>query len=644
MEGFKEKYDNLIIELSKANEQIEYLQTCKNNYDVLTKYLEDFVWVMDKHFNVTYVSPSIINTFTKPEKGFTKDVLLGLVPFDTRVLLKDEMLLRLSGKAKNEVKKWVTQIEDVNGLVLWIEVTTNPIINNNGEFEGVMGVAHNITKQKLSEIALVKSEEIFRTIFENTDSLITIQTDKKFLLVNKAWEHITGYTTEEAKILEPFDLIHPVGREFTFANVKKRLNGEDIPSNFQFHLIDKQYREKWINVSDTVIDYNGAKAILTVGSDITERKNTEIELNKFSTGIMNSPLSIVITDIDGFIEYVNPYFIEKTGYSYDEAIGANPKILSSGNNSIELYEDLWSTILSGEVWKGEFHNKTKGGLNYWESARIAPIIDENGIISNFIAIKEDISERKRTFELIEQSEKDLRDINAKKDKFFSIIAHDLRSPFSGLVGLISILKSSINDLSDEKVENYLELINDSAQNTFKLLENLLSWAKSQTGKIEFNPKNLNLKEIVSETVSIVSITAANKAIDIEINIDKNVSVFADADMIKTVLRNLISNSLKYTNKNGFIRIFVKRKAFNSKNYFVVGVEDNGVGISKENQGKIFNIEENYTTKGTEKEMGTGLGLLLCKEFVERHGGRIWCKSVENDGSIFYFSLPQGKML
>ena len=611
--------------LNTNREGVDSLLICKKNYEILSKYIKDYIWIIDKNFNITFLSKSITDNFDI--KDSIKNNLLSLI-----YCTPEERKKQVS---KEKDRKWVTIIEN-KGSVLWVEITTTPIFDNNGNFEGGICIAKDITKQKEYKEALQKSEDKFKTIFENTDSAISIQTKDKILLVNKAWEKITGYTAEEAKALNPIRLIHHEDKD----KIYKKLNKGTLSSGYQFHIIDKNKKDKWIDISHTLINYKGYRAILIIGSDITERKQSEEDFNKFYTGIMNSPLSIVITDIDGTIEYVNPFFTKVTGYSFDEAVGANPKILSSGNNSKELYDDLWSTILSGKIWYGEFQNKTKNGNFYWEAARIAPIIDKEGNTTSFIAIKEDITERKRNLELLQSSEKELREINTKKDKFFSIIAHDLRSPFSGLVGLIGLLKSNIQELDSSKVDEYLELIDQSAQNTFKLLENLLAWAKSQTGKLEFNPKRNKLIDIVNEVLSVLSVYANNKSINMQIEFSEDIIAYADENMLNTILRNLISNAIKYTKSNGIIRITTQDTIINHKQFLTIIVEDNGVGISYENQNKIFDIEGNYSTTGTNNEKGTGLGLLLCKEFVEKHGGRIWCESVENKGSKFMFTLSK----
>ncbi len=519
--------------------------------------------------------------------------------------------------------------------IKWVHERGRGNYNEHNEILWLDGVISDVTSRKLAEQAMIESEQRLRGIFDTTSSAIAIQDNEKIYLVNKAWEKITGYSNNDSKTIIPKTIIHPQERDAIDNISKKRLKGENAPSNYHSHIITKQGEEKWVDISATVIDYEGNKANLIVASDITERKLADLELKKLSAGIMNSPSSIVITDIDGNIEYVNPYFCESTGYSFDEAVGNNPKILNSGTNPIELYKDMWNTILSGEVWNGTLENKKKNGELYWESARIAPILDDNGIIVSFIAIKEDITEQKRYQEMIEQSEQDLRALNAKKDKFFSIIAHDLRSPFVGLVGLTDLLKDNYSELSDEKIQYYLKYANEAAHSVFKLLENLLEWAKSQTGRIEFKPEQIDLTELIQDAFGIVNISAKNKEINLINFAYSDVKLSADKNMVFTILRNLISNAIKYTPRNGKIEIDAKAKG----RFVIVSIKDTGMGIPKDKQKSLFNIEESFSTQGTEKEKGSGLGLIICKEFVEKHGGEIWCKSEEGKGSTFSFSLP-----
>lgn len=239
---------------------------------------------------------------------------------------------------------------------------------------------------------------------------------------------------------------------------------------------------------------------------------------------------------------------------------------------------------------------------------------------------------------MEKQQEQLIDSNATKDKLFSIIAHDLRSPFSSILGFSEIIIENLNDLEIEETEEYVRYINLSAQNTLYLLENLLNWAKTQTGKIINQPKKIILSSIIQETINISDTALKIKNISLNHIHPDNIEVFVDENMVKTVLRNLISNAIKFTHTGGTINVF----AISKQDKVEIVISDNGVGMNEEIRKKLFNINTNITSHGTANEKGSGLGLVLCKEFVERLGGRIWVDSEEGKGSDFKFILPLNK--
>jgi PAS domain S-box-containing protein len=247
----------------------------------------------------------------------------------------------------------------------------------------------------------------------------------------------------------------------------------------------------------------------------------------------------------------------------------------------------------------------------------------------------DITERKTTEEALKKSETRLRELNATKDKFFSIISHDLRSPFSSIIGFSDLLLEKVREKDYEMMEEYAEIIQSSSWRVMNLLINLIEWSNSQTGTIKFNPEYFEIVDLVNEVTALSNDTARHKAITITRELPDSQVVFADKEMISTVLRNLISNSIKYTNPEGEIIVSVKQEG----EEISVSVQDNGIGIEKNALEKLFRIEESRSTKGTRKETGTGLGLLLCKEFIEKHGGRLSVESKPGVGSDFRFSLP-----
>jgi signal transduction histidine kinase len=230
---------------------------------------------------------------------------------------------------------------------------------------------------------------------------------------------------------------------------------------------------------------------------------------------------------------------------------------------------------------------------------------------------------------------ELQELNVSKDKFFSIIAHDLKNPFQAIIGFSEMLKEEMKSGDIATSENYAGLINTSAIQTFRLLENLLEWANSQRGKITFNPVSINLRELVNEEFGVLGDMAKGKSIELKSSFYDNLKVMADRNMIKTILRNLISNAIKFTHKNGRVEVM----AMISNNQVEISVSDNGIGMTNETMAKLFRLDGNLSTRGTENEKGTGLGLFLCKEFVEKHGGKIWVESESGKGSIFKMVLP-----
>jgi len=248
----------------------------------------------------------------------------------------------------------------------------------------------------------------------------------------------------------------------------------------------------------------------------------------------------------------------------------------------------------------------------------------------------DITERELAEEEIKRKNEQLQKLNAEKDKLFSIIAHDLRGPFSGFLGLTEILAGDLQSLTMEEIQEYSESLSKSATKLYLLLENLLQWSRMQQGSIPFHPKVWQMLQVVEECMEMEP--ANNKGISIVYDIPDHIEVCADKDMLQSIIRNLVSNALKFTPKGGKIRISAKGLPDNSVE---ITVKDTGIGMSPSMVGDIFKLDAQTNRKGTEGEPSTGLGMLLCKEFVEKQRGTIWVESEEGKGSAFKFTLPMG---
>lgn len=262
----------------------------------------------------------------------------------------------------------------------------------------------------------------------------------------------------------------------------------------------------------------------------------------------------------------------------------------------------------------------------------------NGIVSEsekaFVTAV-DITEKKKVEKALQENEARLEELNATKDKFFSIIAHDLRSPVTSIIGFSEMMLRDIQKNDLENIEKYVRIILNSTHKTMDLLSNLLEWARMQTGKLRFNPARCELNEIINQAIDLLEGPFQQKSISISFIPLQKTFVIADKEMLSNVFRNLLSNAIKFTHENGKVEVDVSTGTQN----VLVRIRDNGIGISMKNISNLFKLDKSFSTKGTRDEQGTGLGLLLCKEFIGKHDGSIWAESEPGKGSSFYFTLP-----
>ncbi|MGE5362901.1 MAG: ATP-binding protein [Bacteroidota bacterium] len=251
-------------------------------------------------------------------------------------------------------------------------------------------------------------------------------------------------------------------------------------------------------------------------------------------------------------------------------------------------------------------------------------------------LEERAAEFVRLNEQLAASEDELKDLNASKDKFFSIIAHDLRSPFSGLLGFSNMLLDDFDKLSKEEIKNFTIHINSYTKNLYNLTENLLQWSRLQTGKLDYQPIRVDLHDMVADALNILMANALKKSITLENSVPEDTLVWGDQNMLRSVIQNLVSNAIKFTNTEGTVAI----SCFESNEFYEIWVKDNGIGIRTEDQDKIFRIDTTHSTLGTAQEKGTGLGLILCRDLITKHGGNIWLESEPGEGSTFKFTLQK----
>lgn len=375
---------------------------------------------------------------------------------------------------------------------------------------------------------------------------------------------------------------------------------------------------------------NGRKTI----EDLLDTTVSRSYLNNIIHSMADT-LIVINTDSHATIKTVNNATLNLLKYVERDLMGKSIEIVLDHTIFDEIDID---TLKRGDyISKKEITYKTKDGNQIPILFSASPLLSSSNEIEGIIFVGQDITIRKKAEEEIRLKNEQLQRINSEKDKFFSIIAHDLRSPFVGLLGLTEIMAENTSHFSQKELVNISNSLNESAKNLFKLLENLLEWAQIQKGETSFSPQDMPLFNLVSQNIEILRHTALKKEINIINKVQETLEAYLDEKMINTVLRNLLSNAVKFTDRNGEVIVSAK-KAENET--IEVSVRDTGVGIPEKDVKRLFKLEEKVCSIGTGGEPSTGLGLLLCKEFVEKHGGKIWVESELGKGSTFYFTLPQ----
>ncbi len=292
--------------------------------------------------------------------------------------------------------------------------------------------------------------------------------------------------------------------------------------------------------------------------------------------------------------------------------------------------------MEGELVSEQFEGPIPGGESKILEMNYYPHLNAAGKVDGVISTSKDITEQKKTELCLKENESRLKELNATKDKLFSIIGHDLQGPLSNIIGFSELIDKSYEHYSGEEIRNYNKIIYQLSQSVSQLLENLLTWSRSQRNQINITPRKISMQLIIEKCHSLLIHNISHKQISFVNDIPPETIVYADEEMITVVMRNLISNAIKFTHRGGTITIFTRKE----NDTVVFGVKDTGVGIPEEKLQHMFKASTNYTNPGTEGETGTGLGLIICKDFVEKNGGKIWIESKQGEGSMFYFSLPQ----
>lgn len=359
--------------------------------------------------------------------------------------------------------------------------------------------------------------------------------------------------------------------------------------------------------------------------------HAQVASNRFAAYFEQAPAAYFTLDIRARIRELNLMAASLLGINPQEQANADFRYFLH-ESSLETFDQfLKEVFLSKTRQECEVRLLPASGQGIYVQLQGVLSRGENICLLNAL----DITSHRQAQQILVESESRLRELNTTKDKFFSIISHDLKGPFSSIIGLSNLLLNKVREAEYEEVEEYAEYIQLSSTRAMDLLNNLLQWSRAQTGKIHFAPRTTDLGMLTHEVKNLLWNAALQKSIYIDDRIPRETIIWADETMISTVLRNLISNAIKFTRSGGRITLMAEKHP----GELHIMVRDNGVGISQNLRERLFHIDRGHTSLGTRNEMGTGLGLMLCKEFIAMHGGNIWVESVPDKGSTFFFTIP-----
>lgn len=583
--------------------------------------------------------------YTREEAVDKLNILDLLLPESRDVFLYNFPKFKIEGFINNLELDFVKK----NGQILPVVVNSIAHYDRMRCFTHSTSIVFDNTHISRAEISLKESEEAFHQLFQNMISgfavheIITdnngIPVDYKFLEVNPTFEKLTGLCRKEIIGKRVLEVMPQVEHSWIERYGLVALTG--IPTEFENYAasLNKYYQ---VYAYQTNPGY-----FATIFSDITDRKLMEISLQKSKEKYRQLfeflPVGITISDMNGNILSGNKEaekLLKLPIKDHCERTIDDPKWKIIRRDGSAMPSNEIPGILALKQMK-RIENVALGVIDEnenvtWLSVTADPLPNNAGVIIAYLNINEEIEREKKLNEYYNQ----LKKADIMKDQFLSIIAHDLKNPFNSIMGFSDLLLNNLDDYDQEKIRRFVSIIYQSAKHTLELLDNLLIWTRSQLGGIAFTPSTINFIDTIRENVDLVISQASHKGIRIIVKPASNIFIQADKNMVDTIIRNLLTNAIKFTLTNGMIVVSITE----NENNIELSIKDSGVGIKPENLEKLFKIDNKFTRVGTANESGTGLGLILCKNFIEKHGGSITVDSTFGDGSNFTVSFPKNHIL
>ena len=649
----------------------QLLRENEERYRAISNLTSDYLFSTQADENGVHHLVWIAGSFEKIT-GYTIDEYLKiggwratLHPDELELDNLDLEKLRRNEKVNREIK-----VYHKNGSLIWVRSSAQPVWDKKtNKLVGIYGAVEDITERKQTEIiqkvqyniadaavtyktltelfenirlelsAIINVNNFFIALYDEKTGMLKSDVDKDEVEEISEWpaeNSMTGYVIEQQKsvLLKKDEIIYLI-------NSSKAGMVGTIPEvwlGVPFKIGGKVFGVLVVQSYDNpnAYDQRSIEILEIVAHELSifiNHKKAEEETFKLSAVVVQSPTIVIITDPNGNIEYANPKFSEVTGYSFEEVKWKNPRILNSGFHTKEFFSNLWNTILAGKTWQGEFRNKKRNGELYWENALISPIIDSDGKITHFVAVKEDITEKKKMIEELIEAKEKAEEMNRIKSSFFANMSHELRTPMMGILGFSEVLMYELKDYPD-----YLKMVNSintSGQRLLETLNLILNLSKLEASKVSVELKTQNIIPILKECFESFESAAANKNITYTF-ISEYPDILCDIDQLlfTSIFNNLLNNAIKFTD-GGSITLNISVDS----DYANISVSDTGVGISEVKQNLIWEefrqASEGYS-RGFE---GTGLGLTIAKRYTDLMKGSISVKSLFGKGTTFKVSFP-----